>query len=341
MPFNNPEGRLMRSVFYPWLKLDLREAEFTRRGFMCSKPAVQKRLEQIGRIFLEGYNLGLREEPQEQMAAQLDEVQAEYRGFAYEGAAMALALLDGITPWRKRFVRFLTGAGRLHAYMLYVGSGWARARIPWLRRKIESPSPGSHPVLRSLAIDGYGFHEGYFHWRSRLERKAAALSLEGRHIFYQGLGRSLWFVKGADAFEIARSIASFPGQYHADAWSGVGLACAYAGGTNSAEMKELYDCAAGSAISLAQGAAFAAKVRHLAGNPAGHTEIACRIFCRISAEKAAALSDEAFDQIETHALWAYQRWRELLQERLQAIGNKLDEADNPELTRQSGGECHV
>ena len=333
----------MRGVFYPWFKIDPCEAKFTRRRFMCSKPAVRVRLERIGRTFLQGYNLALREESQGDLAAQLDEVQVEDRGFAYEGAAMALALLDGITPWRKRFSRFVAGAGRLHIYMLHIGAGWACARMPWLRRKIESPAPGFHPVLRALAIEGYGFHEGYFHWRSRLERKAAALSVAGSHIFFQGLGRSLWFVKGADACEIARSIASFPRQYHADAWSGAGLACAYAGGASSDEMKELYGCATEFAVALALGAAFAAKARLLAGNLASHTEMACQTFCRISAEKAAALCDETFNQIEVHYCCAYQRWRELLQERLQAISNKLGETgNNLELTHlKTRGECHV
>ena len=333
----------MRGVFYPLFEIHPREAELARRGFMCSRPAVRERLEHIGRMFLQGYNLGLREDPQEELAAQLEQVQAEYRGFAYEGAAMALILLDGITPWKKRFSRFLAGAGRLHIYMLHVGAGWACARLPWLRWRIESLSAVFHPVLRALVIDGYGFHEGYFHWRSRLDRRTAALSAEGRHIFYQGLGRSLWFVKGADAFEIARSIASFPDQYHADAWSGVGLACAYAGGASATEMEDLDRYASGFEAALAQGAAFAAKTRLMAGNPAHHTEIACRAFCRISSESAAALCDETFRQIGLHDRHAYRCWRELLQKRLQAIGSKSNGVgNNLELTHLTAkGERYV
>jgi hypothetical protein len=167
-------------------------------------------------------------------------------------------------------------------------------------------------------MDGYGFHEGYFHGRKpkRLKDSASRLSLDARHVFFQGLGRSLWFAKGADAQEISASISLFPLLYHNDAWSGVGLACAYAGGAGENTITEL-QCQAGMhAPALAQGAAFAAKARQLAGNPAQHTEDACAVLCHMRAEEAAVLCDTTFNRIDMLCSCPYQHWRELMQQSL-------------------------
>lgn len=309
----------MSGLLYHLLKIDSREAEFSRRGFTCLQPAVQQHLERVGKTFLRGYHAALTQPDQNKLAAGLNEVELEYQGFAYEGAAMAFALLDGITPWKHRFAEFLAETGKHHVYMLHVGSGWAYARLPWLRRRIELQLQRFHPVLCWLAIDGYGFHEGYFHWHSPLRRKIQALSPYARHVFYQGLGRSLWFVKGAEATKIARTIAAFAPEYHADAWSGVGLACTYAGGVRSDEVERLRDCAAPFHAALAQGAAFAAKARLRAGNPTHYTEMACEIFCHINAEQAAHLCDETLNQVDLEQRCPYQHWRELLQLRLQEV----------------------
>lgn len=334
----------MSALLHPLLKINPREAEFSRRGFNCSTPAVQDHLERVGKTFLRGYHAGLRAPGQKNLASDLDEIELEYRGFGYEGAAMALVLLDAVTPWKQRFTNFLTGAGRNHIYMLHVGAGWAYARLPWVRRRIESHIRRFDPVLCSLLIDGYGFHEGYFHWQRSLRPKISALSSHGRHIFHQGLGRSLWFVNGADAAKIDRTISAFAPEYHADLWSGVGLACAYAGGIDGSEIEKLHAYAGPFGAALAQGVAFAAKTRLRAGNPVPHTEIACNILCETSAEKAAALCDETLNQVDLHHPCPYQHWRELLQYRFQSAGERREKhADhNLQLIHgKSRGESHV
>jgi len=309
----------MFKFFHPLLKINQREVEFERRGFACSRPGIRQRLEHIGRTFLHGYHAALQQGDPELLAARLNQIAAEHRGFAYEGAGMALTLLDGLSLANKhrRFLRFVGGPGRSHIYMLYVGAGWAFARLPWMRSSIESRIRKLDPILSSLAIDGYGFHEGYFHWQSDMQPKILSLSEDARHIFYQGLGRSLWFIQCADASAIARSIASFPLDFHGDAWSGVGLGTAYAGGASRAELEELRDCAGQHRAAMAQGAAFAAKARHLARNPASHTELACTVLCAISTEQAAALCDQTFIQVQSSGQsCAYQEWRGLLQQSL-------------------------
>jgi len=59
------------------------------------------------------------------LSERLEQVELEYRGFAYEGAAMALALRDAIVPASSRLTGFMAGAGKQHIYMLHVGAGWA------------------------------------------------------------------------------------------------------------------------------------------------------------------------------------------------------------------------
>jgi enediyne biosynthesis protein E3 len=144
-----------------------------------------------------------------------------------------------------------------------------------------------------------------------------------RHVFYQGLGRSLWFVHGCDCHQILKTISSFPALYQGDAWSGIGLACAYAGGVQAADMEEAMSLAGRFDSALAQGAAFAAKARQLAGNEAAHTEQACAVLAGVRAEQAAALCDRALAQINKNSSSPYQQWRELLQNYFSSTRNPL------------------
>lgn len=289
------------------------EVTFKRRGFSESRPGPARRLEQVGRTFLSGYHAALIDEGPDALASRLEAVEEASRGFAYEGAAMGLALLDQLSPWRRGRVRaFLGGAGSRHPYMIHVGVGWAVARLPWLRRSAARATRGLDPLLRWLALDGYGFHEGYFHWRRYKARPESFGRLGGYavHAFAQGLGRSLWFVEGADVTRIPAAVASLPRRLHADLWSGVGLACAYAGGAGPGEVESLRDAAGGFGAELAQGAAFAAKTRQRAGNLTEHTEAACQVLCRLSAAGAAAVTDEMLERLpEDGDVPAYEVWR--------------------------------
>ena len=45
--------------------------------------------------------------------------------------------------------------------MIHVGVGWAWARLPV---NLARGKARFDPVLRWLALDGYGFHEAFFKW---------------------------------------------------------------------------------------------------------------------------------------------------------------------------------
>jgi hypothetical protein len=306
------------------LGIPLREATFAQRGFKDGAGEARERLEEIGRTFLRGYHAALVEENPATLGPRLDEVERDVRGFAFEGAAMGLALLDALTPWKRtRWRCFLAGPGAAHLYMVHVGMGWALARVPWLGWRLERYLARLDPLLRWLAVDGYGFHEGYFHWPRSVEGQKVPKHLSGyaRRVFDQGLGRSLWFVNGADVERIPAVISRFPPARQADLWSGVGLACSYAGGVGRGALEALRRASGSWQPQLAQGAAFAAKARQRAGNSAAHTELACHVIGDMSSDTAARLTDLALQELPAGGEQpSYELWRQRIQAQFAARG---------------------
>ena len=303
-----------------FLGLSTAEASFAQRGFRASDEEARRRLEQIGILFLSGYHAALEESEFGPLARRLAIVEADLQGFAFEGAAMGLGLLDCFTPWRKdRWRTFTERLGQPHIYMMHVGLGWALAR---LRRSVTSHLAQLDPLLGWLAVDGYGFHEGYFYWPQYVEGRAIHARLHGYalRVFDQGLGRSMWFVKGADVAAVANAINAFPAARRDDLWSGVGLACAYAGGCDRTAIESLRASAHEHLSSLAQGVAFAAKTRQRAANLNLHTKNICRLICGHSAEETAAITDAALEDLrEEGGLPAYEVWRRRIQNKI-ALG---------------------
>jgi hypothetical protein len=302
-------GRARRHLF----GLPPEEATFARRGFIAGDGEARRRLEHIGRTFLLGYHAALEESRRGALARRLEELPPDYRGFAYEGAAMGLALLDVLTPWRQRWETFTEGFALPHVYMMHVGLGWALARV---RRRVGPYLSRLDPLLGWLAVDGYGFHEGYFKWPRYVAARARPARLRGYalRVFDQGLGRSLWFVKGARVGAVRETIEAFEPARRPDLWSGVGLACAYAGGVGRAEMEDLRELAADSRPQLAQGAAFAAETYRRAGNVNAHAEAACQVFCGCSLEAAADVTQAALEGLGAEGEWpAYEVWRRRIQ----------------------------
>lgn len=165
-------------------------------------------------------------------------------------------------------------------------------------------------------MDGFGFHEGYFHGRRFLKGGTVPPDLVGYEcrVFDQGLGRSLWFICGADVDALAKVIVRFLPRRRPDLWSGVGLACAYAGGADSKAIRRIAQASGLLRAHLAQGVAFAAKVREQAGNPTEHTEQACQVICGLSAQAAARVTDDALQrQFPEGREPAYEVWRRRVQ----------------------------
>ncbi len=292
------------------LSLPFSAASFEVRGFSCQDAIIRRRLEQIGETFLSGYNSAVFGLGADELGEHLNSIPRELRGFGFEGAAMGLEMLDALTPWRtQRLQDFLAGPANKHIYMIHVGAGWLMARAPWLlKRRFKQLDP----LPRWLVLDGYGFHEGYFHAPKTVMEQRVPSRLTGyeRRAFDQGLGRALWFISGADPSRAVPSIQRFEAPRRADLWSGIGLAATYAGGADRNSLEHLHRLADGYTHHLAQGAAFAAKTRERAGNPAVHTELACRTFCNLSADATASITDKTLDGLPADAsVPAYEVWR--------------------------------
>jgi hypothetical protein len=293
------------------------ETTLEKRGFHVKDLASQQLLERVGRTFLEGFSHAVGADFPDAVEPRLNEVPTRFRGFAYEGAAMGFVVADAVTHRnRDRFTGFLTGIGSQHVYMAHVGLGWALARLPRFRWPRLTPEP----LLQWLVLDGYGFHEAYFHTTRVLTRPNSHTYVPWGDTAYawyqpraidQGVGRALWFAGGADPDVVADLVEGFQPHRHPDLYSGAGLAATYAGGANEAELGRFRRRASHHLPHVAQGCCFAAEARRLAGLEVGHTEVAARVFCGMSARDAArvALGSRPGPEPQAGDMPAYEVWR--------------------------------
>ena len=294
--------------------LSAEQTSFIRRGFRGGTPCIHRRLETVGAAFVAGYNLAVEHAAPELFGPDRISIEPELLGFAFEGAGMGFALLDYLTPWRcNRINEFLHGAGDSHAYMVHVGVGWVWARLPINFRRAQTRL---NPAFGWLAFDGWGFHEGFFHWHKYINGEPAPKKLVGyeRRAFDQGLGRSFWFVNSGNIELIEQTLSNFSADRQSDLWSGVGLAATYAGIVNESELQNLRELAGHFRPQLAQGAAFAAKARARAGNLTEYTDLAAGILCDTTAEDAARVTDAALENLPADGEQpAYEIWRRRVQ----------------------------
>lgn len=298
------------------------------RGFHEKSPEAKELLETVGRMFLLGYGLAAEAAVPEDVREPLDALPTQYRGFAYEGAGMGFAVRDGLPLGPTTYFRqFLAGPGDPHNYMAYVGLGWGMARLPRFR---WPKGDRVDPLLRWLVLDGYGFHQAYFHTRRYVHeqyREPAFPWPSDNQRWYsnraidQGIGRAMWFVNGTDAQRVANMIDGFAEERQSDLYGGVGLAATYAGGVDEDELRLLWHRAGAHRSSLAQGAAFAAEARVRAGLVIPHTHTACQVFCGATPEQAARITIEVRPEADLgNDLPAYESWRQRIANEFVSLG---------------------
>ena len=258
-----------------------------------------KHLESVVLTALEGYHATLDSNKLEVLVPQLNKIPLEMRSYAYEGAAMGLTLFDFLPPWKNRLKAYIAGPGAPHIYMVHIGVGEALALFhrkpePFIARMEDR-------VICWLVMEGYGFNKGFFAGRRYIDEQSIPtyLSPYGCRIFDQGLGRSIWFLAGANVERIAATIAAFPFARQADLWVGIGVACTYVGGVDRATVEALEKASGPYKPYMAMGAAFVAKGRQLAGNPVPHTGLVCDVFWGLTADQAAAITTTAFEDLPT------------------------------------------
>jgi hypothetical protein len=318
---------LRRRILTP----DVSETSLVTRGFHRKSPAAQELLETVGEKFLLGYAHAVEARSPEQAEEWLQQIPPKFRGFAYEGAGMGYGVLDGL-PFGKssNTAGFLAGPGDKQNYIVYVGVGWAMARIP---RFAWPKAEAFDPLLRWLVLDGYGFHQAYFKtakyigeqfqdrdfsWPDRRYDGYALRAID------QGIGRALWFVNGTDVSLVAKAIEAFPESRHGDLYAGVGLASTYACGVTSEELGELVDRAGIHHGQLAQGSAFAAEARLRGGLLIPETDVATRAICGLPADRAAAITQEVRPAVVVDGddVPAFETWRQRIAEEVLTHGGK-------------------
>jgi hypothetical protein len=287
-------------------------------GWEPAGPEQRAQLDGVAEKFLVGLRVGLEGVPNDEIVARLGEVDTTFRGFSYEGCAMGLAVTDSVSLRPRRLREFLDGPGAPHVYMAYIGIGWGMARIPKMRWRAVAPRD---PLLRWLALDGYGFHQAFFdterwvtnHWRP-VRYPAWPDDVPYSHnAVDQGIGRALWFVNGANAGAVAACIGRYEESRHADLWSGAGLASVYAGGVDVSELARFGDLAGHYRPEVAQGAMFAAKTRHMTDLVIPHTELAVKTHTGMTVAEAAATVDEIHRGLPPEGeVPAYEVWRQRL-----------------------------
>jgi hypothetical protein len=298
------------------------------RGFEVKDAASRNLLETIGETFLTGYSYAAEARIPLDAEGRLETVEPRFRGFAYEGAAMGFAVRDGLPGGSGRNVAtFLAGRGDAHVYMVYVGVGWAMARLPRFRwSRLHAPDP----LLRWLLLDGYGFHQAYFRTRRYVHEQyreprfpwpADGPRWYANRVIDQGIGRATWFVGGADAIRVASLLDAFPEHRRPDLYSGAGLAATYAGGADEAELRWFWQHAGDHRPQVAQGSAFAAGARVRAGLVVPHVELATGVFCGMSANEAWQVTERTIPDEEPAGgeQPGYELWRQRIAHQLVSV----------------------
>lgn len=221
---------------------------------------------------------------------------------------MGAAMRAICVPWRNSLSPMLVALTESYVHLAHVGVGWAMARLPFARRRLMSMLD---PMLAPLAIDGRGFHDGYFDSEAVAAGRRRVVGESGRN-YDQGVGRSLWFSQGADPDRIAAVVERLDPGRHEDLWAGVGLACVYAGGADDASVERLIAKPGPALRWLRQGAAFAVGAHARAGVVPPEAAAAARRICGIEPDALVQLVDDAFaaaSRKDAPQPARYQGWR--------------------------------
>ncbi len=226
-------GSLRSAVLAPTLA----DVGFAGRGFPGRDSPGADHLEAVPQSVVVGFEWGIASPGNAELERRLDMVVPELRGFAYEGATMALTIRDTISGSRTR--ELLLGPGRPHVFLAYIGIGFAMARLPrplWPKVLPDLAPIPYHPVMSWLAVDGYGFDRAYFDTRRWIDEQRlprpypwAGCPDYFPRAFDQGVGRALWFIHGGVPENVAAAVERFAEDRRPDLWSGVGLAATFAG----------------------------------------------------------------------------------------------------------------
>lgn len=303
----------------------LADVTFAKRGFPAEPSAVTEHLEAVPQAVICGFEWGIGARNQWEVERRLSMVDPELRGFALEGVTMAFTIRDSMGRGH-RTRDLLLGPGGPHIFLAYIGMGFAMARLPrpvWKKILPDLTGNEFHPVMSWLVVDGYGFDRAYFDTKRWVTEQhvPSPYPWEGSPDYFlravdQGIGRALWFICGANVPGVTAAVGRFASHRHADLWSGVGLAAAFAGGSDADSLAALRRAAGDYWTELGLGSVFAIKARTFSGFLPPHTELAGAALADLTADAAILVADSTRPAGPDGDVPAYEVWRRNIRSRL-------------------------
>lgn len=253
-----------------------------------------RKTEEIKTVFLDTQLFYAKHDDLPSLIEYLENTEKEFSSIAYESASMAIALKSfERDTFPNEWLLFANGAAAAHQAQVYVGLGWAIAKcnLPFLKA-VEK----LHSQFYFRIADGCGYYDGSFRKRQAIIDKLVPVYLPAAAMpmYNQGIGRSIWYTEKADINKICSTIETFAADRHADLWRGVGIAVAYVGGCDDANLKTLLQYAASNGFQLACGAALAARSRTMANTMTEDTDRCSRLWFSLTADTAAIANEDVY-----------------------------------------------
>lgn len=316
-------GAIRRLILAP----SLEDVTFAGRGFDVKTTDATRAMEAVPQAVVMGFEWGIDGGDLTDLARRLDMIDPEQRGFAYEGATMALTIKDSTGGHRTRDL--LNGPGQPHLLLSYIGIGFAMAKLPrplWKKILPDLEPSLFHPTMSWLCVDGYGFDLAYFHPKRWVDEQRVPEPYPwlGHPEYFnravdQGIGRALWFMHGGVPDAVTEAVGRFPEQRRGDLWAGVGLAATFAGGCTAAGLARLLESSGEHAAQLGLGAIFAATARTAADYVPEHSAEAVMTLAGVSPEESVMLAAASHpDPDEPRTEPHYEAWRANIRAQLTA-----------------------
>lgn len=253
----------------------------------------EQKMEQIRDVFQAAKFFCGQENNLDRIIAYCEKAEKEFRSIAYEAASMQIALKDFkenslLQSWNV----FANYFAKPHAAQVYAGLGWAVAEQTISLETIIVNLP---ELLRYRIADGCGYYDGIFRSRQTIRNKQLPTYISGMALapYYQGIGRSLWYISKGDAAKTNELLLGFPEERYADIFRGIGIAVAYVGGSDEATLKLLLQLSGDYKSQFACGVALAVRSRIQANSLTADAELCCCILCNRSSEEAAQVTVDA------------------------------------------------
>jgi hypothetical protein len=273
--------------------------------------ALQK-TEKIKTVFLETQLFYATHYDMPALIEYLEHTETEFSSIAYESVSMSIALKSfGDDTFPDAWLLFANGPAVAHQAQVYVGLGWAIAKSNF---PFSTAVKKLDPKFYFRIADGCGYYDGSFKTRRTVVNKELPtyLPAAAMPMYDQGIGRSTWYTEKADIHKIHTRIETFATERHADLWRGVGIAVAYVGGCEDADLKKLFQYAAKNSFQLACGAALAARSRTMANTMTADTDRCSRLWFSLIA-KNVILNEDASPGTKEDS---YCEWIKLIEERV-------------------------